>query len=218
MQVPAAIAATQWAWVSPSMADSTVNLRSGPGTEFSIQLSSPLGTRLIVLGSQRQPLGNRDLWYQVRSPKNEQEKVWIRSDFLSFTAPFQAQPQQSCEGAIAQTKERLGAVPKNQLLKQTTGNHGYLDGPPQRPKSFALILQGSGAANVLASPVFMNQLASNLMENCLTLGLVSYSIGETDSGYLNYGLMPGRLVRPFQCKTGPDFDHGPSNWGQQICL
>lgn len=204
-------------WVSTTVDGGGANLRAAPSTRSAIQATAVNGTRFSIVDQQDDQAGYR--WYQVRPVSvNPTSPVWIRSDLVSFAGPIAAQPQRSCGDAIAQTEQRLRAFPNTEIRTRTQRTHGYSDGPAGRPDGYSFILMGSGAPSVLASPAAMNSIAAQLIENCSEAGLVSFSAAPTDSGYVNYGFMPGRLVRPFQCKLGANSDRGPAEWGEQICL
>ena len=203
-------------WVSTTTDGGSANLRSGPSTSTAIQSTARNGSRFDIVNEQFDATGYR--WYQVRSISvTPATAVWIRADLVSFTAPFAAQPKQSCDAAIDATIQKLTAVAGTQFRTQDPVAHGYPDGPTNRPNSLRYGLSGSGAANVLASPVFMNSLATNLIENCPQIGLVNIGADGSDA-FINYGAMPERLVRPFQCKLGPNVRSGPVSWGQSICI
>lgn len=204
-------------WVSTTLDGGGANLRAAPSTNSAIQATAVNGTRFSIVDQQNDQAGYR--WYQVRPVSvNPTSPVWIRSDLVSFAAPIAAQPQRSCGEAIAQTEQRLRTFPNTEIRTRTQRPHGYSDGPAGRPDSYSFILTGSGAPSILASPAVMNSMAAQLIENCSEAGLVSFSATPTDSGYANYGWMPGRLVRPFQCRLGTNSDRPPAKWGEQICL
>ena len=203
-------------WVATTTDGGSANLRSGPSTNTAVQATARNGSRFDIVNEQFDATGYR--WYQVRpTAVMPTATVWLRADLVSFTAPFAAQPKQSCAAAVDATIQRLTAVTGTVFRAQEPVAHGYPDGPTNRPNSLRYGLSGSGAANILASPVFMNSLATNLIENCPQIGLVNIGADGSDA-FINYGAMPERLVRPFQCKLGPDARQGPVSWGQSICL
>ncbi|MGC1308405.1 MAG: SH3 domain-containing protein [Phormidesmis sp.] len=204
-------------WVSTTIDGGVANLRATPSTSASVQATAANGSRFSIVAEQFDSAGYR--WYQVRPDGvTPTSAVWIRADLVSFAPPFPAQPRLSCDSAIAATEKTLRAVPNTTIRTRDQRPHGYANGPADRPDSYSYQLSGSGAPNVLASPVLMNQLAAQLIENCPRTGLISFSDGPTDGNYTNYGAMPQRMVRPFQCKLGPNSDRGPAQWGESICL
>lgn len=204
-------------WVSTTLEDGAVNLRTSPSTSAAISATARNGTRFSIVNERTDSTGYR--WYQVQPEAvTPTSAVWLRSDLVSFVPPFPAQPRLSCEGAIAETEKTLRGVANLQIRTRDQRPHGYSGGPTTRPDIVSYILTGSGANDVLASPVFMNQMAAQLIENCPQIGLVSFGDSPTDSSYTTYGWMPGRLVRPFQCRLGPNSDRGPVRWGERICL
>ncbi|PZO59521.1 MAG: hypothetical protein DCF15_03755 [Phormidesmis priestleyi] len=204
-------------WVSTTLDGGSANLRAAPTTGAGVLATLRNGSPFNIISERFDAAGYK--WYQAQPTTiNLTNSLWIRSDLVSLVAPFPATPRLSCDAAIAQTEQQIRAVPNTRIETRNQRSHGYTDGPANRPSSFTFILAGSGGNNVLASPVLMNAMASKLIENCATTGLVAFSVGAGDSNYLNYGAMPERLVRPFQCKLGPNSDRGPAKWGEQICL
>ncbi len=204
-------------WVSTTLEDGGVNLRASPSTSAAISATARNGTQFNIVNEQIDSVGYR--WYQVQPEAvTPTSAVWLRGDLVSFVPPLPAQPRLSCDGAIAETEKTIRDVANLQIRTRDQRPHGYPNGPTARPDGVSYILTGSGADNVLASPVFMNQMAAQLIENCPQIGLVSFSDSPTDSSYTSYGWMPGRLVRPFQCRLGPNSARGPVQWGERICL
>jgi hypothetical protein len=210
-------------WVATTLEGGSANLRALPSTSANVLATLRNGSSFSIV-NERIDVGYR--WYQVRpTAVNLTANVWIRSDLVSFAAPFAAQPRLSCNEAIAQTETSLKAIANTRIISRSQRRHGYPDGPSNRPNSYGFTLAGSGGNNILASPVLMNRMAVELIENCPDTGLVTFSLGETDSQYVNYGFMPERLVRPFQCKVVATEDgsanesaSGSAKWGEQICL
>lgn len=225
-----AVARPTTGWVSTTIEGGSANLRSGPSLSNPVQTTARNGSRFQILNEQFDSVGYR--WYQVRPDSvTLASAVWVRSDLVSFTAPFAAQPRIDCASATNETITRITAVPGTVFSTRAPTPHGYTDGPTAKPNGISYVLDGSGAANILASPVFMNSLATLQIENCPQVGLVTFSEGtvdafstdlenlsDSDASFINYGAMPGRLVRPFQCKVGPGSDRGPARWGEMICL
>lgn len=204
-------------WVSTTLDGGGANLRAAPSTSSAIQATAVNGTRFSIVDQQNDQAGYR--WYQVRPVSvNLTTPVWIRSDLVSFAGPVAAQPRSSCGEAIAQTEQRLRAFPNTEIRTRTQRPHGYTDGPAGRPDSYSFILAGGGAPNIIASPAVMNSLAAQLIENCPEAGLIFFGAAPAGGGYTAYGSMPGRMVRPFQCRIEPASDLTPLEWGEQICI
>ena len=143
--------------------------------------------------------------------------VWLRSDLVSLVAPIAAQPQISCDNAIAQTESKIRSVYNTQISARTLNGHGYSGNvPSDRPDSFRFVLANEGAKSVLASPVLMNQLSAQLIESCPSVGLVTFATASDLANNAAYGYMPGRIVRPFSC-TNNSAAVGPS-WGEKVCF
>ncbi len=214
-------------WVSTTIEGGSVNLRSGPAQSNPVQATARNSSRFQILNERFDSVGYR--WYQVHlDTAAPASAVWMRSDFASFTAPFAAQPRVGCDSAVNETISRITAVPGTVFSTRDLIPHGYTDGPTARPNGINYVFDGSGAANILASPVFMNSLATLQIENCPQTGLIVFSEGtvdafstglaDSDASLIKYGAMPDRLVRPFRCKVGPGSDRAPAHWGEMICL
>ncbi|MGB3299705.1 MAG: SH3 domain-containing protein [Phormidesmis sp.] len=202
-------------WVATTLDGGAANLRSAPSTNASVLATIRNGSRFSIVNERFDAAGYR--WYQIAPETfNPTSVTWIRSDLVSFAAPFAAQPRLSCDAAIAATEKSIRGVSNTRIATRNQLAHGYRDAPAGRGNSYSFILAGGGSKSVLASPVLMNSLAAQLIENCPGTGLVAFSAGGGD--YINYGVMPERLVRPFQCKLGANSDRGPAEWGEQICL
>lgn len=211
-----ALARPSSGWVATTLDGGSANLRAAPDISASVLATIRNGSAFNIVNEKLDTAGYR--WYQVLpTTVNPASTVWIRSDLVSFAAPFPARPRLSCDTAIAETEKSIRAVANTQITTRNERPHGYADGPTGRPNGFSFILSGSGGNNILASVVFMNLMAAQLMENCPTTGLVAFSVGQGDGNYVNFGLMPERMVRPFQCKLGAERDRAPAQWGEQIC-
>lgn len=212
-----ASAMPQRGWVSTTVEGGVANLRSGPSTNTSTQATAANGSPFSIVREQKDSAGY--IWYQVSltSSVTPTSEVWLRSDLVSLVAPIAAQPQISCDSAIAQTETKIRSVYNTQISNRTLNDHGYTSNVPSgRPDSFRFVLTNEGAKSVLASPVLMNQLSAQLIESCPTVGLVTFSTASDLANNAAYGYLPGRLVRPFSCKTG-NTSVGPV-WGEKVCL
>jgi hypothetical protein len=213
-----ALARPSSGWVSTTIEGGSANLRSSPSTRSAILATLRNGSSFSIVNERFDTAGYR--WYQARpSTTNLASSVWIRSDLVSFTPAFSAQPRLSCDTAIAETESSLKRVENTRIVRRTQQPISRSDGPANRPNHMSFVLEGSGGNNILASPVFMNQMATQIIENCPDTASVLFGLEDTDNNYINYGLMPERLVRPFQCKQGANSDRTYTiKWGEQICL
>lgn len=205
-------------WISTTVEGGVANLRSQPTSIADVRATAKNGSRFSIIGSAVDSVGY--VWYQIRpSVVTPTDSVWVRSDLVSFVAPIAAQPKKSCDSAIAQVEDQLRAVPNVQIVERSQNRHGYrINVPPGRQDIASFRLGGSGAANVMASTVLMNGMAAQMIENCPTTGIVSFSIPSYADGYVHFGYMPENTVRPFQCRRGPTSNEGLPSWGERNCL
>ncbi len=204
-------------WVSTTLAGGFANLRSQPNATADIQATARNGSRFSILESTTDEAGY--VWYQIRpSSVAPTVPVWVRSDLVSFVAPIAAQPRKGCDVAIAHVEDQIRSVSNVQITARSQGTHGYqVNAPSGRPELAAFRLDGSGAENLMASTVLMNGMAAQVIENCPTTGIVSFSSPNSADSYIHFGYMPENTVRHFQCRRGPDSSEGAPNWGDRNC-
>ncbi len=211
-----ASAMPQKGWVSTTIEGGVANLRSGPSINTATQVTAANGSPFSIVREQKDSAGYT--WYQVRLAASVMptSDVWLRSDLVSLVAPIAAQPQISCDNAIAQTESKIRSVFNTQIGTRTLDDHNYSGNVPSRPDSFRFVLTNEGANSVLASPVLMNQLAAQLIESCQTVGLVTFTTASDLTNNASYGYMPERMVRPFSCRTGST--SVAPDWGEKVCF
>jgi len=204
-------------WISTTLSDGFANLRSQPNPTADIQATARNGSRFSILDTATDEIGY--VWYQIRpSSVTPTATVWVRSDLVSFVGPIATQPRKSCDSAIAQVENQIRNVRNVQITARSQGLHGYQTNVPLNRSGIASFrLDGSGAANLMASTVLMNSMAAQVIENCPTTGIVSFSSPSYADDYIHFGYMPENTVRRFQCRRGPGRNDGPPNWGDRNC-
>ncbi|WP_019504869.1 hypothetical protein [Pleurocapsa sp. PCC 7319] len=139
--------------------------------------------------------------------------------FSCNTPPPQAQninlDNKICEDAIASVEGQLKADHQLTIEISETINHSYPDGPEGRPNQYRLGIRGNAANSVMESDVLLNSLATQIINNCNSISLVSFGVYQTDY-ILDYGLISKGKVEKFQCPE--DFDGLPYKrdfqWGE----
>ena len=89
----------------------------------------------------------------------------------------------------------------------------YEDYPQDTPIEIAIVMEGSHVEHVLYSPQFMSIVASQIMNRCSTVGLVSFGMNHT-SWIVSYGKVDGQL-QEFEC-IGFGIGLDPV-WGESNC-
>ena len=79
--------------------------------------------------------------------------------------------------------------------------------PPEgRPHQHAFGMSGSAVETVLSSPVLLDTLTTQIINNCNSVSSVSFGLWQ--SGFVVvYGLMPNGEVEFFKCPE--DFEYNP---------
>ncbi|MEO1124640.1 MAG: hypothetical protein AAFX95_11200 [Cyanobacteria bacterium J06639_16] len=91
------------------------------------------------------------------------------------------------------------------------GHRGY---PANAPVGIILAMEGQATADVLNSHQFMNNISSQIIEDCQPVSLVEFQMYSTDWAE-TYGLVNGNVVL-FSCIEA-GIGANP-RWGQVVCL
>lgn len=97
----------------------------------------------------------------------------------------------------------------------------YASYPSNRPNGYLLLLNGPATDSIMNSPVFMEAVATDILETCDSASAVRIAPGYGTGWHAIYGLIDGD-VQPFECIEdlyGDDFDTYPARtpWGYQYC-
>ncbi len=215
----AAIALPSSVWVSTNDSEGYVNIRARATTRSAIQGKAANGMKLTVASKTKDSEGYH--WYQIRS---EQAQGWVRSDFLSFTAPFQLNPGASaCQSAVTTVQNRLESVNNVTFKKLITRDTWHKNAPAGRTQVYTFSMQGDGVGGVMNSQVMSSQLAGEVIAKCPSVGLVVFNSWRSD-WIAEYGLMPGGLIRQFtNCPmlldgSGRIDRFAEPKWGEATCF
>lgn len=153
----------------------------------------------------------------------------LMAGFLSLTAllgltpPLQAQEMvsppvtPSCTATLTNAQKRLESG--RQLKVGVTSNdvtQSYADHPSNRPFEYTFVLRGPANRAVMHSPKFIATIATDVIQACETVSLVTFVVADTDHMYL-LGLMPNGQVEAFDCLEPTRIGKRPA-WGQVVCL
>ncbi|MCT7987163.1 SH3 domain-containing protein [Laspinema olomoucense] len=189
---------------------SQINIRSGPGIEYSALHYGVVGDRVEILDSQRE--NSSDIysrsWHRVRFVESG-AVGWVRGDFLIQTTDSVSN---TCHQSLSQVKNTLNNVP-NTLVSGIIIENNSLSPLTTRPNELVLMVSGPGQRTILSSGELMQNISESLIQNCGTIS--SVKIASNNSGWHHvFGLINGR-VQTFEC-----IDAGPGSqqrWGQYFC-
>lgn len=112
--------------------------------------------------------------------------------FLSPTMTVRAQEvrKQDCTAAIANAQKRIETGRSVEVIVRSSEiSQEYPDHPADRLYQYKLLLQGNASESIMNSPQFMKLIAEPIINNCNTVGLVTFAVYQ--SGWnLSIGLMP----------------------------
>lgn len=132
-----------------------------------------------------------------------------------------AQSRDSCQVALAEAKYQIETknttvVQLNafDMSKESQGPQ-YPEGYPIR---FSMVIDGSGAASVMNSTVFLKALSHKIIMECQSVSLVGFVVSGTDWSN-EFGLVGPNKVELFKCLS-PMESSSPLNapWGYTYCL
>ncbi|MBD1824392.1 hypothetical protein H6F51_18130 [Cyanobacteria bacterium FACHB-DQ100] len=92
----------------------------------------------------------------------------------------------------------------------------YSDHPENRPVEYRFLFQGRSAHSLMESPQFLKSVATKVIQNCSSTGMVTFGVwrtGNVDS----FGVFPGGKIESFQCLE-PGRDTRKPNWGERYCV
>ena len=106
--------------------------------------------------------------------------------------------------AIASVENKLKTNHQLKINISLINKHKYYPEHPQgRPNIYGFSMSGDAARSVMSSPVLMNSLAKQIINNCNSIGAVSFNLYGTGATQL-HGLMPNKKVQFFKCPA--DYD------------
>jgi hypothetical protein len=143
--------------------------------------------------------------------------------FLSSTTlisiPGLSQTQinsKDCTGTIANVQSTIETGRNIQVLIRSNDiSKDYPDHPGNRRYQYILSMQGKGANSIMSSPKFMQIIATRIIKNCNSVGLVSFALHETDYIIL-FGLMKDKTIKNFECLEAGGTKK--VHWGYAVCL
>ncbi|MCT7967064.1 SH3 domain-containing protein [Laspinema sp. D1] len=208
--LPSSVAQSAEMGVLTTTQGSQINIRSGPGIEYSALHYGVVGDRVQILDSQRE--NSSDIysrrWHQVRFVESG-AVGWVRGDFLIQTKDSVSN---TCHQSLSQAQNQVNNV-RNAFLSGILVETNSLSPVRGKPNELVLVVGGPGEDAILSSGELMQTISERLIQNCGTIS--SVKIASNNSGWHHvFGLINGR-VQIFDC-----IDAGPGNqqqWGQYFC-
>ena len=122
-----------------------------------------------------------------------------------------------CVDAISSVESQLKSDRNLTIESSQINDRNAFGTPPEgRPHQYAFGMGGSAVEGVMSSPVFLNSLATQVINNCNSISSVSFGLWQ--SGLVSvYGLLPSGEVEPFKCPE--DYEFNPDTdrdlvWGE----
>jgi hypothetical protein len=137
---------------------------------------------------------------------------------LPLGLPVQAQEvatTRDCTATIAAVQNR---IEKGRDIYVTARSYNisadYPDHPRGRPYQHQFILNGNASKSIMNSSKFLESIATNIISNCNSVGLVSFAVYQTGWNS-SIGLMPNGSLKFFEC-LHYELNLKPV-WGQEVC-
>ncbi|PZD73972.1 hypothetical protein C1752_01523 [Acaryochloris thomasi RCC1774] len=120
----------------------------------------------------------------------------------------------ACYTQLDTSKRRLLGIKSLRIFE--LGASKYTSAATERPKQYThayeFVLKGNGGKNLLASPVLMNNIATEILTRCPSIGSVAFKMSQTDQS-ASFGKKQEGSISRFICVSNP----GELKWGTQLC-
>ncbi|MEO0949407.1 MAG: hypothetical protein AAFY11_14940 [Cyanobacteria bacterium J06641_5] len=144
--------------------------------------------------------------------------LWVWA--TAFGPALAIADSRSCQTAIATSIQKLDRVANTSIEFSNLDRHGYRNYPDGRSHQIKFGISGVGINDILNSPVFLKEVATQIVSNCDDLGLVGFGKFQAERGGKFFGMMSTGNVREFECITKLDLTHNPTAelaWGSILC-
>jgi hypothetical protein len=132
----------------------------------------------------------------------------------SFIQPTYANST-TCQAAIQSVKTQLQNQKNVQFVSVTKQDLTDSDRPKGRSHEYMFLFQGTGAANILTSGKFMANLASKVINECKTVGSVTFGFPNSHD-FVIVGLMHDGSIKVFSDCVEVERAN-TAKWGQVVC-
>lgn len=135
---------------------------------------------------------------------------------LILVLPIQvAEGRRDCTATIAAAQNHIETGRSVSVTVRSTDiSKNYPDHPTKRPYNYQFALEGAASESIMNSPKFMKSIAMKIINNCDSVGSVTFAVNHTGWGY-SIGLIQGKLDF-FECLE-PDESNRELTWGQEYC-
>lgn len=120
----------------------------------------------------------------------------------------------ACDSALLQAANTISTDRDARVIDMYFGdlNQEYSSYPVNRPTDAMFIMRGRSVADVLNSNQFMTILATRVINNCSSIGRVTFGMANSDWLY-SYGLVNNQVIA-FTC-IGPGTTNRSLRWGER---
>lgn len=124
--------------------------------------------------------------------------------------------QNTCQDAINRSRSKL-EMANSRVGSSKIQNHSYKSYPEGKHLEYVIGIRGSGSSDVLNSPLFLRDIADDIISQCKDIGLFSVGFDRSSIGR-SYGIMYDGSVKQFRC-IGDVYQKRsrPLDWGETVC-
>ena len=174
------------------------------------------GTYTVYANSYDASKGGR---YDLTVRTNDQ------SAFPENIAAILLNPSELCKTALSNAVSQVeGERDVSVFLSMLQLLDRYASVPEARPDGIEMSLSGTATQSIIASSELLKQVATGLVRNCSSVGIVAFEAEGTNEekvfGYLpasDDALAGGLAVDEFTCSANASSDQLPP-WGKKLCL
>lgn len=144
----------------------------------------------------------------------------IALDTLLFSLPsVKAQnlaKVEDCTATITAAQNNLKNGRNLELaIRREDISNDYPDHPENRNYNYLFLMEGAATDSIMNSPQLMKKIAKKIIDNCGSVGSVTFALNYSGWKY-SIGLLPNGTIDFFECLE-PDDNDNKINWGQEYC-
>ncbi|HEY9631582.1 MAG TPA: hypothetical protein V6C84_30185 [Coleofasciculaceae cyanobacterium] len=159
---------------------------------------------------------SQDVLYQVTVKNGRRDDLVAIAN--SAMAAGDRTSDDACSNALASAQQRLEEGRTLTIgIRQNDISNQYPDHPEGRTSQYMFVLSGRPTLTILNSPQFMRSISSEIIENCDSVGIVSFIQWNSD-GPAMFGIMPSGQVEGFHCLERNRRSQVRPQWGQEVCI
>jgi len=136
---------------------------------------------------------------------------------LNLPASVRAEDERDCTAALSKAQRQIETGRSVDVsIRISDISEGYPDHPDGRPMSYEFVLQGTASGAIMNSPKFMKAIATNVIQNCGSVGVVHFGVWGSGWGS-SVGVLPSGQLDFFQCVDFEERNPPTLSWGQEVC-